>query len=618
MKKALLPYFKIVLFYAFFFAFSRLIFLLVNIPDNGVVIWKEAQLSFLYGLRMDISMSCYFLLPSLILNILFIFFPNRIFNVINFIVQCAVIIAVCLVVTGNVALYHFWNSIINFRAIMYLADLNEVFNSLSLGQSFIVVFGLLALFIGSIFIFWKFFYQPFEKDNTNAITKYGSWVITAVLVVIGLRGGVQMLPMNESLVYFSKYNFLNQAAVNPMWHLTYDIYTAGISKSNPFEKFTDKSAEQIAGKLLQASYEKFPHVLRTDRPNIVIILLESFTADVVASLGGDKRTNPNLEALIPQGIFFDSIFASGTRTDQGIVSAINGWPATPYHSIMRSSEKSKRLPSLVKTLAIQHYTTSFYYGGERNFSNLDAYCVTQKFRKIVDEQDFDLTLTKSRWGIADEFLFDKHLAELNKSVQPFFSTVMTLSNHEPFDVPGKVRISGNSEADKFRNSAAYTDACLGDYLKKASKQPWYANTLFIIVADHGHRLPMHRLILEPDSRRIPLLFFGEVIKPEYRGMKVHIAGGHHDIPTTLLSQMAINTSAYEWSKNLLNPLTPSYSFYQFEETFGLIENKKWVVYSYNTEKVINHSHPLSSSETDSLLLKGQAYMQKLYAQYQKY
>ena len=618
MKKTLLHYLKITLFYVIFFSLWRLIFLIVNIPEDGSVHWKDTLPSFFYGLRMDISMSCYLLVPTLLLNLIFYVYPKKIINQIDFFIHAFVIIVISHVVAGNAVLYHFWNSMINFRAVSYLVDPTEVFTSLTLIQSIVVIIGMIILLSGSILLFRKFAYQPFKKTDSNAIIKFGSLVISAGLIVIGIRGGVQMLPMNESLVYYSKNNFLNQSAVNPVWHLTYDIYTAGLSTSNPFQKIPDDKADPIVDKLLQVSYETFPQVLTNQRPNIVMIILESFTADVVASLGGDKRTDPNLEKMISEGIFFDSIYSSGTRTDQGIVSVLNGWPATPYHSIMRSSEKSMRLPSLVKTLALQNYTTSFYYGGEGNFSNLDAYCVTQKFNKIISNDNFDPKLGQSRWGVADEFLFDKHFLEISKSKEPFFTTLMTLSNHEPFDVPGEVRITGESEANKFRNSAAYTDACLGDYLKKAATMPWYANTLFVIVADHGHRLPMQRLILDPESRRIPLLFFGEVIKPEYRGMKIHKAGGHHDIPSTILYQMALNASAYQWSKNLLNPLTPSYAFYQFEETFGYIEDTKWAVYSYNTETVINHSHPLTTPEMDSLLIKGQSYMQRLYAQYQKY
>lgn len=579
---------------------------------------SDALPAFIYGLRMDLSIAGYFMLPSLLLNLIFFFSPKKIFRQIDFTIQCFAIIIAVLTVAGNVALYHFWNSMINFRALSYLADPAEIFTSLTGAQSIFLIVGLIAVATFSIYIFKKQFYIPFEKSTEQPIRLISSWVIAVALTIVSVRGGTQMLPMNESLVYYSKHNFLNQSAINPLWHLAYDIYTAGLSNSNPFQQIENNKVGEMMQQLQNVSFEKFPQVLTIEKPNVVIIILESYTADVVASLGGDKRTDPNLEKFISEGIFFDSIFATGTRTDQGIVSVLNGWPATPYHSIMRSSEKSMRLPSLVKTLALQNYKTSFYYGGESNFSNLDAYCVTQKFDKIISKNNFDVNLAQTRWGVADQYLFDFHLQEMNHTAEPFFSTVMTLSNHEPFDVPGQKRIEGSSESDKFRNSAAYTDACLGDYFSKSKLLPWYKNTLFIIVADHGHHLPMNRLILEPESRRIPLLFYGDVIKPEYRGMKIHTAGGHHDIPSTLLYQLALNTSTYNWSKNLLNPLTKSFATYEFEETIGFIENKKWMVYSYNLNKVVNHSRPISISETDSLQFKAQCYMQALYGQYQKY
>ena len=145
MKKTLLTYLKITLFYVIFFSLWRLVFLLVNIPDDGSVTLKDSTPSFFYGLRMDISMSCYFLIPTLLLHILFSFFPKRIFSRINFWIHAFLIIVVIHVVAGNVALYHFWNSMINFRAVSYLVDPTEVFSSLSPGQSVGVIIGMFIL-----------------------------------------------------------------------------------------------------------------------------------------------------------------------------------------------------------------------------------------------------------------------------------------------------------------------------------------------------------------------------------------------------------------------------------------------------------------------------------------
>ena len=618
MKKNLIHFLKIAVFYVIFFALWRLAFLFFNAGGQKGFSWAAAVPSFFHGLRMDFSVVCYFFIPSLLLFVANVIKPKRVFSRINYFYHVIVIIAISHITLANILLYNFWNSLINFRALSYLADPTEVFSSLSPSQSIGLFAILVIVLIFFIFLFKKYFFTPFNEREGTIIPVLSSWVLMIAISVIGMRGGLQMLPLNESLVYYCDTNFLNLSAVNPVWHLMYDVQTAGLSKKNPFETETPEANKIFFNDIFSVKADTFPQILSGNKPNIVVLLLESYTADVVASLGGDKRTDPFLETVISEGILFDSIYASGTRTDQGIVSVINGWPATPYHSIMRSNEKSMRLPSIVKALGSRGYETSFYYGGDKNFSNLNAYNVSQSYDRIVSKDNFKNESEAGRWGIHDEFVLQRQLEDLNKEKEPFFSAVMTLSNHEPFDVPGPTRIAGNTDEDKFRNTAAYTDATLKTYFENARKQAWYKNTLFIIVADHGHHLPMGRITLQPFSRHIPLIFYGEVLKPEFRGIRIHKAGGHHDIPATLLKQLGINPTTFSWSKNLLNPYTRSFVAYQFEETSAWMENNNWVVYSYNIGKVVTHSYPLSPALQDSLTTKAKRYMQGLYGQYQVY
>ena len=167
-----------------FFSLWRLIFLIVNIPEDGSVHWKDTLPSFFYGLRMDISMSCYLLIPTLLLNVIFYVYPKKIINQIDFFIHAFVIIVISHVVAGNAVLYHFWNSMINFRAVSYLVDPTEVFTSLTLIQSIVVIIGMIILLSGSILLFRKFAYQPFEKTDSNAIIKFGSLVISAGLIAV--------------------------------------------------------------------------------------------------------------------------------------------------------------------------------------------------------------------------------------------------------------------------------------------------------------------------------------------------------------------------------------------------------------------------------------------------
>jgi phosphoglycerol transferase MdoB-like AlkP superfamily enzyme len=339
----------------------------------------------------------------------------------------------------------------------------------------------------------------------------------------------------------------------------------------------------------------------------------------VGAMGGEKGISPTLDQLISEGVFFNSVYASGTRTDQGIVSLLNGWPATPYYSIMRSTEKSNNLPSLPVTFLNKGYTTSFFYGGESNFSNLNVYCFNQKFETIVEESAFDKNIPRGRWGVHDEFVLDRQIDYLNKCKEPFFSALMTLSNHEPFDVPGVARFPGTSDADRFRNSAAYTDASLALYFNKAKQQAWYRNTLFIIAADHGHELPENRNVYFPESHKIPFLLYGEVIKPEFKGSIVTKLGGHHDLAGTLLPQLGMKEAEqFAWSKNLLNPTVKQFAYYQIDHVLGWIDTGYWFGYSYNRNKFIARSYTVSQNHLDSMKVNGQAFVQVLYDRYRKY
>lgn len=566
---------------------------------------------------MDLSVLSYLL----VLPVLFCLFPfrNAVFKKISFVYHLIIAVLLTLICIGNILLFHFWGSLINYRALTYLSDPKEIFVSLSTLQLVLVLLTIALLLGLQIFILRKLNNVDLEGQVKNLPAKKGVFLIVmAGLLILGIRGGWQMLPMNESLVYYSKKQFLNQVAINPVWHLAYDVRAAGLTDENPFETMPEKEAEEILKDLYRSNVDSFPKILSVEHPNIVIFILESHTADVVASLGGESGISPVIEQLMTEGVSFSNIYSSGARTDQGIVSVLNGWPATPYHSIMRSAEKSARLPSLPKVFEKKGYATSFYYGGESNFSNLNVYCINQGFDVILEQQDFDKATPSGKWGIYDEHVFNKQLSDLSHVKEPFFSVTMTLSNHEPFDVPGPVRFPGNDEANKFRNSAAYTDACIGEFFRKAKKESWYANTLFVLVADHGHLLPKHRNDLYPNSRHIPMILYGEPIKPEYRGIQITKLGGHQDLPATLLPQLGLDASEFHWSKNLMAPAATNFAYFQMEHVLGWIEEKNWLVYSYNRKDFI-----LQSPNQDSTLLKqslhrGQAFIQEIYREYQGY
>jgi phosphoglycerol transferase MdoB-like AlkP superfamily enzyme len=211
--------------------------------------------------------------------------------------------------------------------------------------------------------------------------------------------------------------------------------------------------------------------------------------------------------------------------------------------------------------------------------------------------------------VHDEHLFNKLLSEIDKKKNPFFTMMLTLSTHEPFDVPGDKKFGESTESDKFKNAAYYTDQCLKKFFKSASKTNWYSNTLFILVADHGHMLPLKRDYYDPASYRIPLLWVGNPLRDEFKGKQNNQLGGQHEIAYTLLHQLHLDASDYTYSNNLLSQGPGKGVYLNFDSGFGWKEENDQLVYLYTEKKYLPYTH---LSTYSAAVLNGKSFVQKLY------
>jgi phosphoglycerol transferase MdoB-like AlkP superfamily enzyme len=223
---------------------------------------------------------------------------------------------------------------------------------------------------------------------------------------------------------------------------------------------------------------------------------------------------------------------------------------------------------------------------------------------------------QSTWGKYDETVFARQLTDMNSEKQPFFSTLLTLTNHEPYSLPGKAKFGNSDNAAKFKSTAYYTDSCINAYLNNAKKESWYPNTLFIFVADHGHVLPKQaHEIYSPERYHIPLLFYGDVIKDEFKGRKFSNVGSQIDIAATLLAQLKIPSKEFVWSKNLLNPYTKPFAYFSWDNGMGFIDNQQCVTFDNVGKMILDNSNPKDKVKTAQLLDHAKAYLQKVYQQF---
>lgn len=621
MAKTLLLLIKYYLVWMVIFFVERLVFILYFHSKIFPISFNDFFSTFVHGLRMDASMAgyiCAIPLLAFIIQWLTPFFkiPTILLKYYSWfiLVICSLIMAV------NLNIYQEWGAKLPYRAISTLIDYPyEAYISASTSP-FLLPF---LLFLLIILIGWYLLNKVIDvSQNSPYVHWYFKIPLSLVLVsslFFVIRSGLQTTPLNPSMAYFSTIPILNHAAVNTEWNLLSDYLHNDRSNKNPYLYTTDELAQKDIAPYINNPSNPVS-ILTVDKPNVVLIILESFTSDLIAGLGGEQGIAPHFEKLINNGLTFPNTYASSDRTDKGMIAIMSAFPSQATKSIIKNVNKLEKMPAIGQNFRNNGYKTSFFHGGESAFYNFKSYMLSHGIDEVIDQSNFPLKDVLSKWGAFDHLTFQKQIDYLNKSPQPFFSTLLTLSNHEPFDLPGPPKFGSTSLANLFRSTAFYTDSALNDYLDQAKTTNWYKNTLFVIIADHGHRLPLEKWdSFHPNRYRIPFILYGDVLKKEFRGIKIDKIGGQTDLASTLLHQLKMDTKAYYWSKDLLDPRSPSFSFFTWDDGFGVVNPEQSLTFDNIGKKIIFLKNPnVQDSINQELETIGRSYLQETYRQYLNY
>lgn len=620
MLKSLFVFTRFFLFWILFFFLERLLFLVYFSDRLSNIGIGEIANTFLYALRLDASMIAYLSVIPLIFYLVLLFLPRYKFpEIIGKYYVLFFVFIFSIISVFNLNLYREWGSKINFRAL----DLafNSTKEAIASGSSSPILLSLSVL-IGISFASVFFAKKTIDfkiKDHVEPLwKKAGTAFMMLALLFLAIRGGWQLSPINQSMAYFSNETVLNHAAVNTEWNLIHDILNNKYGKDNPYKYYPEEEAKKIVAELYKKPNGEKVKVLNSERPNVVIIIMESFTAELVGSLGGEKGVTPNFDKLSAEGILFENIYAAAGRTDKGVMATLSAFPSQAIRSIMKQNSKQEKLPGIAQEFKSNAYATSFYYGGESEFFNMKSYVLSHGYQTLIDNYSFEKKDMNSKWGAYDEKVFSKQLADMDNVKQPFFSTILTLTNHEPFDLPVEKRFKGEQVEDKFRSTSFYADSCLGAYLSSAKKKPWYKNTLFVVIADHSHRLPDNLTEFDPKRYRIPLLFFGDVIKTEFKGHRINKFGNQTDLAASLLNQLNMPSNRYLWSKDLFNPGTPGFAFFNWDNGFGFATKDQIISFDNVGKNIIMRKNAANPKIEKDLLRYGKAHMQEVFQQYLDY
>jgi len=609
MKSSLLYYLRYTIFLLSIQSFFRILFMIIYSSRSTDIEVQDQLMAMVYGLKLDLSLTGYCLLiPTLVLflaSLMKKFQVRRFLDIYTFII---LFLLVPLFFT-NLVVYKYWNFPIDRTIFDYLNTPGEMFASLSPSRLILQIALIAAFFYLVYFIIYRrWISKPFKDQPGIYWAQTVFYLLCIPLLVIPIRGGLQTAPINTGSVYFHQEAHVNHTAVNPVWNLVYTI-TEGEKLSQSVSYMPDSEAREIVQSMQVRDQNPMP-VLNNAAPNIIIIMLESFSLPVIAELSGDKDAAPNFNALIREGVYFDRMYAAGTMTDRALGSLLGGYPGIPGTCVIYYEQKTEKIPNLNKRLKSHGYGSAFLYGGDIDFAHIRSFLLTGGFEKIISDYDFEPALHRSNWGVPDHLTFQRLLDETDKASSPFMHILLTLSSHTPFDVPMKTVFPGNDLQMKYLNSVYYTDMALGDFIKAAKTRDWWDETLLVLMADHSCRVGN---LSEYEERRfrIPMLWLGGALS--VRDTVISTYGSQTDLPYTLLGQLNFPREDFIFSNDLLSKNPNAFAYYTFHDGIGFISDSSYTVYSLTTNNYLIEEDKNSGKG----LKKGLAYLQYLLANFNK-
>ena len=443
----------------------------------------------------------------------------------------------------------FWNefdSRFNGIAINYLLFPREVIGNIQ--ESFDMRIYLPIIGFAGVLLYWHLKNKMNAALLTDRVHGERRALTAAAFVmgsiaVFGFSVGAMSNSSNREVneVTLNGYHsFLNAALTNDT---VYDGLYPGIDEAEAIKTLRNMVAQDNTEFLVpeteRSLLRRVENTPLNKKLNVVMVIEESFGASYVDGFDNDRqeRITPSLSGLIKQGLYFNNMYATGNRTVRGLEALLTSFPPIPGISTARRPG-SKGMNSLAFMLKSQGYQTAFLYGGQQLFDNMGTFWSTTGYSEVWGENDIAEKPFTTIWGAADEYLYTEAIKRIDKKAKtkkPFLLTMLTVSNHRPYVYP-EGRIDKDPAQKRKENSATYADWAFGDFIKRAKSKPWFDDTIFIFVSDHGPKVNGAAVVPVP-SYRVPLLFYApKYIKPEVN----QTLGSSIDFTPTLLGLLGLS------------------------------------------------------------------------------
>ena len=525
-----------------------------------------------HGLALDMTVAGYVTaLPIVaVLVSLWVPLPERVWRRALTIYFGVVAVVTAAIFAVDMGLYEHWGFRLDATILVYLADPKEALASVDwlTGVRQTLLF---AVYAAAMMWLYRRVAGLFDGTRPSRWWAALAWSCAVLLLggldFLAIRGGLGASVANVSKVYHSPHMLLNHAAVNPVFSFlstlgARDDYAA----MYPFFEEPERAEKFDAVRGNRPSEGPAEKLLTTDRPNVVVVLLESFARTIMDAEVEGKPVMPQLRRLKAEGVWFENFFANSFRTDRGEVAVLSGFPSQTRLTIMKLPTKAATLPSMAHALAREGYTTSFSYGGDLNFTNQAAYLYATGWQELHWQKNLRFDVAPADWGYDDRAMcdwFGERVIEWSAEEQrkPFLAGLLTLSSHTPFDVPYA------AFEDRMLNAAAFVDDCVGRMIDRWKASSAWDDLLVILVADHGYPYPATLGYNTPLRHRIPMIWTGGAVA-EPRTVEEYVS--QIDICATLLAQLGLPHDEFDYSKDIFDPDVPKFAYYTFNEGFGVV------------------------------------------------
>jgi phosphoglycerol transferase MdoB-like AlkP superfamily enzyme len=565
------------------FAVLRLLLLWLNAHMAQQIPADLLAQSFWVGLRFDLAVSSYLLIPFFLL-LLVLRGRQRVRLLAGL---SAVVGGVIFLSLAEIEFYRELEFRFNTVAFEYLNHPRIVAGMAWEGypvlRYLLVLATLVSLFTGACFwLYRRFLLPPALAQGAPAILARTMGVtLMLALMIFASRGGFAHEPLRWGDAFFSEEPFANDLALNGLFTLGRSVLEKAGGKDKVWTgTLAADEASRLTRKMLllphetDLSWADHPLLRRENRPddaapllhhdparpmNVVVILMESFAGRYTGALGAPGGITPDFDALSRQGILFERAFSNGTHTHQGVFASLASFPNLPgFEYLMKTMEARQEFSGLPCLLDRQGYQTIFLYNGLFSWDNKEGFFRQHGMDRFIGSADYvNPTFVDPVWGVSDHDVFLRANEEFKAMAAkgPFFGAILTLSNHSPFNLPDPLpfaRITTGDDLESRFNSMRFADWALGEFFRQARREDWFRNTLFVLTGDHGFGSAPPITEMRLDRQHVPLLFYSPALDPSAIGRRRTVAS-QVDIGASVLGLLGLEVLHQSWGRNLFDP-----------------------------------------------------------------